>query len=104
MKSLMKELWSVPLRSLQLLWISPPNKRSHAWDEKDLLAQSEIIWSYERDVQCLLSRCSTARDCWDALRPFGITLKFITWWMILILPPNSRPSLASNLSTVLLAL
>ena len=45
-----------------------PNARSHAWDEKDLLARSEIMWSCDPDVQCLLSRCTTAKDCWDTLR------------------------------------
>ena len=46
----------------------PTHERSHAWDEKDLLARSEIMWSCEPSIQDLLSHCSTAKECWDVLR------------------------------------
>ena len=46
----------------------PPNERSFTWDEKDLLARCEILWSCDPDIQNLLTHCATAWDCWDALR------------------------------------
>ena len=48
--------------------LPPIAERSYVWEDKDLLAKSEILWSCEPDVQTHLSRCITAKECWDTLR------------------------------------
>ena len=61
----------------------PPteNARSHAWDEKDLLARSEILWSCEPDIQCLLCRCTTSEYLRD-IPPVGPFLAYLLqWWL-----------------------
>ena len=65
--------------------LSPaPNERSYQWEEKSLLARSEIHFACEPPQQTIIRGPSLTRDAWDALRTTYDSKTFIETGLVTI--------------------